>query len=311
VPVLVVAQPGPVGAAYTAVAQPAPTDFQLSPRYGQNEEQQWFDRYECDYWARSESRYDPYSRQSGPARQAAGEEYRRAMAACLEQHGYEVRYAPPPPPAPPPNPYEWLRPTWTAPRELHYRPFAVQAGGGYIAGVGSTADDVRNGATAGVALTWFPSAALPIGVRLQGNYMWFKPGSQLLGLDNVGYNRGQRDVYGGDVDLRLNLARPSSRQQLYLVGGVGWYRTNTLLQKVSGVRVCGVNFCGIFQNLLAQEHDVSPWERSWNAGLGWEVALDSHTSFFLEASYRRIKGSSGGTSSAPVQLVPIWLGLRF
>jgi len=307
-PALTCAQPQP-GAVGSAATQPAQTDFHLSPLYGQDEEKQWFDRYECDTWARWDSRYDPHSRQTGPAQQAAAEAYRRAMSGCLEQHGYGVSYAPPPPP--PPAPYVWLRAQPSAPRELHYRAFAVQAGGGYTVAAGSTAQDVRDGANAAVALTWFPSAALPIGVRVDGSYTWFKPASQLLALDNVGYNRGQRDVYGGDVDLRLNLAPPSARQQLYLVGGVGWYRVSTLLQKVSEVRTCGLNFCGVSQTLLAQEHDVSPWLRSWNAGVGWEIALDSHTSFFIEASYRRIQGSGGPSSSRPMQLVPIRLGLRF
>lgn len=285
--------------------QSAATDFALSPKYAQNEEQQWFDRYDCDSWAKAESGYDRESRQTGPAGQRAAEEYRRAMTACLEQHGYEVRYSPPPLP-PSPTPYQWLAPTWTEPRQLRYGGFSVQAGGGYTLAAGSTADYVRNGVNAAAALMWFPSAALPLGVQLEGSYTWLKPASQLLALDNVGYNRGERDVYGGDVDLRLNLAGPPSRQQLYLVAGVGWYRIFTLLQKVSEVRVCGTNFCGLQGSVVAQEQDISPWESSWNAGLGWEIALDSHTSFYVEARYRRIQ-----SPGRAMQLVPIWLGLRF
>jgi len=302
------AQPQPRPPAGAAIAaRPQATDFQLSPNNGQDDVQQWFDRYECDSWASRQSRYDPISSETGPSQQAASEEYRRLMTACLEQHGYEVRYSPPPPPPPAFPPYLWLRERRAAPRELRYRPLSVQAGGGYSVAAGATGDYVRDGANGGAALTWFPSAALPLGVRVEASYTWFKPASQLLALNNMGYNTGERDVYGGDVDLRLNLSRLPARQQLYLLGGVGRYRSDTLLQNVSRIRVCGRNFCGVYGTLLAQEHDVTPWESSWNAGLGWEIALDSHTAFFVEARYRYIHASYGSA----MHLVPISLGLRF
>jgi opacity protein-like surface antigen len=307
VPLPARAQPQPGPAAVAAIAAlPEATDFQLSPKNGQNDEQQWFDRYECDSWARWQSRYDPTNKQAGPSQQAASGEYRLAMTACLAQHGYEVRYLPPESPPAAPTPYDWLRERRTAPRELRYRPFSMQAGGGYSVAAGSTGDYVQDGANAGAALTWFPSAALPLGVRVEGSYTWFKPASQLLALNGVGYNRGEVDIYGGDVDLRLNLSHLPSRQQLYLMAGVGWYRIDSILQKVSQVRVCGRNSCDVFETLLAEEHDTRPWESSWNAGLGWEIALDTHTAFFVEARYRHIHSCCGG-----MQLVPIWLGLRF
>jgi hypothetical protein len=279
-------------------AQPAATDFQLTPQSGQDDVQQWFDRYECDSRAKEPG--------SPPNQEQAGEEYRHAMVECLTQHGYGVSYAPPqPPPSAVPASYLWPGVQHAA-RELRYRALSVQAGGGVTAAVGSTSDYLHDGANAGAALTWFPSAALPLGVRVEGSYTWFKPGAALLGLNGVGYNRGQLDVYGGDVDLRLNLARLPARWQLYLFAGAGWYRSDTTLQKVSVERICGGRYCSVFTTLLAEEHDVSAWEPSWNAGLGWEVALDSHTSFFIEARYRRILLYSKAT-----QLVPIWLGLRF
>ncbi len=222
-----------------------------------------------------------------------------------KDQNYEVRYAPEPPPPPSPPPYV---PPHAEPsvRELRARVLSVDAGGGYSLPTGSSADYVHGGANAGAALNWFPSAALPVGLRLAGNYTWLKPGGQLLALNGVGYNKGEQNLYGGDVDLRLNLARFPTRQQLYLVAGLGWYRIDTTLQNVVGVRECGVRYCSIFQTLLAQEHDTSPMESSWNAGLGWEIALDSNTAFFLEAGYRHIHREGGS-----LQLVPISLGLRF
>jgi opacity protein-like surface antigen len=295
-PLSALAQPQPAAA-------PAATDFQLSPLHEQNDVQQWFDRHECDGQAKRQSGYDPDVEYASG--QAAGEEYLRAMAACLGERGYQVRYAPPALPSPP-SPIYQLRPEQPRVRELRYRALSVEAGGGYTVPTGSTADYVNGGANAGAALDWFPSAAVPIGLRLGGSYTWLKPASQLLALNNAGYNRGQQDLYGGDVDLRLNLSRPPSRQQLYLMAGVGWYRTDTLLQNVSAERICGVRYCDLFGTVLAQEHDTSAWESSWNAGLGWEIALDTHTVFFVEARYRHIHSHSGES-----QFVPMSLGLRF
>ncbi|HLJ39016.1 MAG TPA: hypothetical protein VKT54_11465 [Steroidobacteraceae bacterium] len=282
---------------------PAPdaTNFQLSPLHGQDDVQEWFDRYECDGQARRQTGYDPHA----GYQQRAGEQYVRAMAACLEERGYQARYAPAAPSASP-SPIYQLLPEPPRARELRYRALSVQAGGGYTFPTGSTARYVNGGAHAGAALDWFPSTALPIGLQLEGSYTWLKPASQLLALNNVGYNKGQQDLYGGDVNVRLNLTRSHSRQQLYLTAGVGWYRTDTLLQKVSQERSCGVRYCDLFGTLLAQEHDTSPWEWSWNAGLGWETALDTHTVFFIEARYRYIHSSSGESQFAPMSL-----GLRF
>jgi len=306
-PLAVLAQPHPGTTAAAPVgAQPDATDFQLSPRNGQDDEQQWFDRYECDSWAKWHSGYDPFNKAGGPSQPAVSDDYRRLMTACLEQHGYEVRYTAPQAPPPVPTPYDWRTERRSAPPELRYRPFSLQAGGGYSAAAGSTSDYVHGGPNAGAALTWFPSAALPLGVRVEGSYTWLKPADRLLALNGVNYNRGAVDLYGGEIDLRWNMSHPTSRQQLYLLGGVGRYRIDILLQKVSEVRTCGLNFCGVSSTLLAQEHDVSAWQPSWNAGLGWEIALDNHTSFFVEARYRYIHNSGFG-----MHLVPIWLGLRF
>ncbi len=286
--------------------EPSASDFHLAPKAGQDDVQQWFDRYDCDSWARGESGYDSSTAQTRRASQAHAEEYVRDMTACLTQRGYEAHYVAAQPPTPPPAvTYTEVSPPAGA-RELRYRPLILQVGGGYTLVTGSTTGYLENGPSAGAALSWFPSAALPVGLRLEGSYSWFTPGAQLLNYNGIGYNRGETGMYGGDIDLRVNLSRLPARQQLYLAAGVGWYRIDTTLQKLSGERVCGTNFCGVFGTLLAEEHDQSAWQSSWNAGLGWEIALDEHTAFFIEARYRRIQASQ-----RPLQLVPIWLGLRF
>jgi hypothetical protein len=51
---------------------------------------------------------------------------------------------------------------------------------------------------------------------------------------------------------------------------------------------------------------TSPWRQSWNAGLGWEVAIADQTSFFIEARYERIRPYDSRMS-----FVPVTLGFRF
>ena len=194
-----------------------------------------------------------------------------------------------------------------ASRALTYQRFSAEAGGGYDFVTGSANDYIRGGADATVGVSWFPSRALPVGLRLDGSYEWFTPGRQLLGLGGVNYTQGERKVYGGDLDLQLDIAGASSRQKAYLLGGFGEYRMATSLQQLSAAPlVCGNNFCGRYPTVLATENDTSAWAASWNAGVGWAMALDAHTSLFIEARYRRIF-----TRGSNTQFVPVRIGLRF
>jgi hypothetical protein len=54
------------------------------------------------------------------------------------------------------------------------------------------------------------------------------------------------------------------------------------------------------------ERNTTGWLHSWNAGVGFEFALQDPTSFFVEARYVRI-GPPGGT----LDFVPIRMGLHF
>jgi hypothetical protein len=91
------------GDRYVVVAPPqgevskvAPSSSQLFiyPSKGQSQEQQADDRYACHSWAVSQTGYDP-TRLGGEQAQADSkqgrEDYRRAMAACLEARGYSVK----------------------------------------------------------------------------------------------------------------------------------------------------------------------------------------------------------------------------
>ena len=282
-------------------------------------------------------------------------EYRRAISACLEGRGYTVQFAAPPaavppayaapptsvyavPPAPaarayvaPPNSVYAVPPVpaasaYSAPSrvasfaapgpELKYQPFQAQIGGGYTVATGSaTRDAVNNGANVGLGFTLFPSPALPVGLRVDGSYSSFGAAGPLLNSNGTQYTGGHERLYGGDVDLQFDLAHRSSRQKLYLFGGFGWYRDQTVLRQVSILRgtVCGYFYCGpgYFPALTAEQDTTSPWLKSWNAGIGWEVAVADHASFFLEARYQHFLSSDSRPNSANLQFVPITVGLRF
>ena len=92
---------GPQGPAYPGAPPPAPgnshpegEDIYVYPQHGQSLEQQANDRYDCHKWASSQTGFDPTQAGGGVAPDqtvARGEEYRRAIRACLEGRGYSVR----------------------------------------------------------------------------------------------------------------------------------------------------------------------------------------------------------------------------
>jgi hypothetical protein len=71
----------------------AQEDLIIYPKNGQSQELQAADRFECHSWARSQTGFDPT--QPGGGAQGDGERgrsnYNRAMAACLQARGYEVK----------------------------------------------------------------------------------------------------------------------------------------------------------------------------------------------------------------------------
>jgi opacity protein-like surface antigen len=182
--------------------------------------------------------------------------------------------------------------------------------GGYTIATGNTKQELDNGSNVGLGFAWFPTSALPLGVRVDGSYSSFRARDALLDMNGSDYSYGHEHIYGGDADLQLDLAHRSSRSKLYLFGGFGWYREQTELRQVSWVNgvVCGWYFCapGYVPAVTARDSTTSPWRKSWNAGIGWEVAVAERTSFFIEARYQRILPNDSG-----MQFVPIKVGLRF
>lgn len=303
----------------------APGGFSIYPKNGQSQEQQSADRYECHTWSKTQTGYDPTLTNGGvaPSESASRlQSYRRAMSACLDAKGYSVtvltpptNVAPPPspPPAgPPPAPRVVAGPTALADTspELKYRPFHFQIDGGYSIPAGDTHTDLDGGAIGGLGFAWFPSSALPIGIRADGSYSHFRIKDSVLADSGADYGWGHANVYGGDADLQLNLAHRSARAQMYLLGGAGWYREQTELRGVTWTNgiVCNWFWCGpgTYPALTERENSTSGWLHAWNAGLGWETAISDYASFFVEARYERIKPYGSHMS-----FVPVTVGFRF
>ena len=319
-PSLLVAASMPAAAQYATTppvepqsSPPAATeDISIAPKNGQNEQQQWNDRYECHRWAVNQSGFDPSRRTAAPPSDSASgrEQYRRALSACLEGRGYTVHYGTPsssasPPPSQP-VPARRMVPVVTEPK---FRPLSVSIDGGYTITSGTTGQFLDNGGNFGLGLTWFPSSALPIGLRIDGSYSWFDTRHSVLDFTNSSFTRGHEYVYGGDADLQFDLAH-QSRSKLYLFGGAGWYREQIRLRQLSlenGI-ICDFFYCapGRFPVVTGYERSTSPWHSSWNAGIGWQTSNDVGAAFFIEARYMRIAPRDSKT-----EFVPIRVGLRF
>jgi hypothetical protein len=304
----------------------------ITPKNGQSSEQLWRDRYECYGWAKTQSGFDPSNLGASSTLGAASgrDQYNRAMAACLEGRGYSVSNsaaaapATPLPPATPPPPVPPTRPVQHAfvrylsePPEIKYHPFALQIDGGYTFTTGDTDHFLNDGGNLGLGMTWFPSASLPVGLRIDGSFSRFDARRAFLNESGVGYSFGHEDIYGGDADLQLDLDHHSSRYRFYLFGGAGWYREQTVFKQVSfqsgnfcGFFTCGPGFGGV---ITAEQRATSPWLTAWNAGLGFETAVAGNASFFVEARYLRIDptGRSSDLNSFKTQLVPVRFGFRF
>jgi len=319
-PLTVIAQNATTPSAPAPAAVPTIAEnLSVTPKFGQTAEQLAADRAECQVWAKGQTGFDPGQYGGGvepSVYTSRRQQYGRAVAACLEGHGYGVHFvapvaAPPPPPLPPPPvavTRAVVRYSPPPPPALKYHPFAVQIDGGYTLTSGATSQDIQDGSNVGLGLTWFPTSVLPIGIRLDGSYSRFRARDPLLNPGN--FTSGHENIYGGDADLQLNLAHSSSAAQFYLFGGAGQYREQTVLRQVSFVNgvICGYYYCeqGYFPAVTAEQRTTSDWHRAWNAGAGFEVAIADRASFFVEARYLRILPNSNQT-----KFIPIRFGLRF
>ena len=305
-------------------------DLVVVPKKGQSAQQLWADRYACDGWAKGQSGYDsghPAGGEGEAATNAAQRSsYRSAMIACLQTKGYDVRDVPQP--APPPAETSHPETSPGAPPEtshfrlqesepttgFQYRPLATQIEGGYTVTQDAARKTLRNGWNGGFGFTLTPIAELPLAFRVDGSYSRFDETNRSLQLaaQQTGTNGvfifGQGNIYGGDTDAQINLKMgPTVRE--YFFGGIGWYREQTIIKQVSfepGVGCFYSCFPAYIPVASTVEQSTTGWLHSWNAGMGFEFALEPPGSFFIEARYLRLRPANNR-----IAFVPIRFGLRF
>ena len=223
-------------------------------------------------------------------------------------------YQQPPPnyqqPPPPPPPAQQQKTQKAAqPSGLRYHALRLQLEGGYTLTEGSLTHTLNDGGNVGAGLTWFPFSALPVGLRADGSYSSFSLTNQALAAAGSNITDGHQNVYGGDADAEIDLPMtPHARE--YFFGGFSWYRTQTVLKETTYQQglVCNFFFCapGYFPVETTAERSTTPWVKGWNAGIGFEFALQDPVTFFIDARYVRLQPYSSNTA-----FVPIRIGLRF
>jgi hypothetical protein len=306
---------GEATAAPTLEAEHLPSD----PKNGQSPERQWFDRYECDNSTASQSAFDPTKGSRGPSDDNTRRgEYLPAMTSCLEAPRYGVRRVAPAlylPPAPARALQGWipLEHASPTPSELTYHPLVGQFEGAYSLATGATHEYLDNGSNVDVGFTWFPTSMLPLCFPVDCSYSGFKGIGLSVNLASLA--TGTSDLfehghlYGEGLDAERD-RRLGLHVQEYYFGGVGTYREQATFKRLSyeSRMTCDFYECsyGYFPVASTIERNTTSWLHSWNAGLGFELALEDPTTFLNEAHYLDIDPPGSG-----LEFVSIRVGLRF
>jgi hypothetical protein len=196
---------------------------------------------------------------------------------------------------------------------FHYHPFRVHIDGGGTVTQQTSENNFDNGWNAGLGLTWYPTSLLPLGLRIDGTYNEFSARGSLLNQASATYgtliNEGTMKMWGGDVDLQLDL-HLSHFVRMYFLAGGGWYRQQTTLRQVNyyGGYLCDWWGCepGFYRSSAIVARNLTEWHFARNAGFGLEFAMGPRASFFAEARYMRLD-----PTSAKSDFLPIRAGLRF
>lgn len=234
---------------------------------------------------------------------------------------YKYQYAPPPPAqqAAPPPPPPAAKPQWVHSESTYpdtgfkYHPFRFHVDGGSTLTQNANDTLLDNGWNVGLGLSWFPSSHLPLGIRVDGTYNEFDARPALLNQATATYgarvDNGTHKMWGGDVDLELDL-HLSSHVRAYLLAGGGWYRQQDTFRQVNFYPGyicdwwgCGPGYYGVGTIVARNNTD---WRFAKNAGFGLEFAMSPMTSFFVEARYMRLN-----PNDAKSDYLPIRVGLRF
>ena len=177
---------------------------------------------------------------------------------------------------------------------------------------GKTDELLQGGGNVGLALLFFPSASFPFGLRIDGSYSNFNHTQASLGQSSQDYNQnissGSTDIYGGDLDLELDLHMGHAVKE-YFFGGFGYYRERTTLKSTVQQPgficffTCEPGYIAVTSTVAQNTTD---WLQSWNAGMGFEFSLRDPVTLFIEARYMRIQ-----QNGLKQEFIPFRIGLRF
>jgi len=173
---------------------------------------------------------------------------------------------------------------------------------------------LNDGGSGGLGITWFPTAAIPLGFRVDGSYTSHPQTLHALDLasQSTGQNiaDGYTDIYGGDLDAEIDL-HLGTRSREYFFGGIGWYRERTVLKSVTYQQgtICWF-YCypGYYPVYSTAQTSTTGWLNSWNVGIGFEFPLGDPASFFIDGRFLRIKQPNNGGNW---DFIPIRVGIRF
>jgi opacity protein-like surface antigen len=196
---------------------------------------------------------------------------------------------------------------------FHYHPFRFHIDGGGTITQRASENDYNNGWNVGAGFTWYPTSCLPLGLRVDGTYNQFQVRNRLLQQASQTYmtpvDEGTQKMWGGDVDLELDL-HFSPYVRGYLLAGGGWYRQQTTFRQINYTSAfvcdwwgCGPGYYGT-KSIVARYN--TDWKFARNAGFGLEFAMGPRASFFVEARYMRLNPNSSKSD-----FLPIRAGLRF
>ena len=239
---------------------------------------------------------------------------------------YRYQYAPAPAPQaaappqntpPPPAHPDWMHSESRYPESkslFTYRPIRFHIDGGGTLTQRSNDTLLDNGWNAGLGFTWYPTSHLPFGIRVDGTYSEFDARPALLNQASATYgtrvDNGTEKLWGGDVDLELDLLTVSPNVRAYFLAGGGWYKqqntyrqTNVYPGFICFWWGCGPGYYGV-DSIVGR--NTSNWQFAKNAGIGLEFAMGPRTSFFIEARYQRLNPKNGTSD-----FLPIRAGLRF
>jgi opacity protein-like surface antigen len=184
---------------------------------------------------------------------------------------------------------------------------------GYVATSGQIRDFLQGGWTIGGGFSWQPDFSSPLALRADLNYSRFAATRQLIGINQAFDQTQIDDGFGEIVDLAVDgeYRMPLSPYiTAFAVAGVGVaHRRIALTQTVAfDGFVCDPYFGFCESGFVPGEAVVASDNTTrftWNAGIGLDFALQSGSTFFVEARFTRMQ------MPQPTDFVPIRVGLRF